>query len=115
MDEYNNPTENYEKISIVPYNALRQKQYENELELGNSQRAGVLKLSEKSKISYLPKGLRQYIDANPQKFDNYLREVKAEGEYLDAVKQAMRNEKDLDERERMKGRLYDFITEEKEY
>ena len=58
LDEYNNPVENYEKISIVPYNVLRQKQYENELELGNSQRTRVLKLSEKAKISYLPKGLQ---------------------------------------------------------
>jgi len=115
LDEYNDPTESYEKYSIVPYNALRQKQYDHELELGNSQRAGVLKLTERTKISYLPKGLRQYIDAHPEKFNDYLREIKAEGEYLDAVKHAMRNEKDLNARERMRGRLYDYITEEKEY
>jgi len=34
---------------------------------------------------------------------------------LDALKHAMRNEKDLNEHEHMHERLYDYITEEKEY
>ena len=115
LEEYNDLIENYEKYSLIPYNALRQKQYENELELGNTQRAGVLKLSENARISYLPKGIRQYIDSHPEKFASYLREVKAESDYLHAIKEAMRHEKDLDEREKMRERLYDYITEEKEY
>ena len=94
---------------------LKQKQYENELDLSNNQHASILKLSEKAKISYLPKGLRQYINTHPEKFDNYLREIKAKSEYLNAIKHAMRNEKDLSEHERMQGQLYDYITEEKEY
>lgn len=72
FDEYNDSTENYEKYNIVPYTALRQKQYENELALGNEQHAGVLKLFKRAKISYLPKGLWQNINAHPEKFNDYL-------------------------------------------
>ena len=72
LDEYNDPVKSYEKYSIVPYNVLRQKQYDHELELKNNQHTGVLKLSKQTKISYLPKGLHQYIDAHPEKFNDYL-------------------------------------------
>jgi len=34
---------------------------------------------------------------------------------LDAIKHAMRNEKDIHEWKRMCERLYDYITKEKEY
>jgi len=115
LEEYNDSNENYEKYSLIPYNALRQKQYENELELENTQRAGVFKLSENAKISYLPKGIWQYIDSHPEKFDSYLWKVKTESEYLHAIKKAMRHEKNLHEHEKMRERLYDYITEEKEY
>jgi len=44
LNEYNDTAESYEKYSIVPYNALRQKQYDHELELENNQCVRVLKL-----------------------------------------------------------------------
>ena len=43
----------------------------------HSNKAGVLMLPENAKISYLPKGLRKFMDQYPQQFNNYLSEIKA--------------------------------------
>jgi len=45
--------------------------------------------------------LQQYIDAHPKKFNNYLCEIKVKGEYLDAIKHVMRNERDLNKHTHM--------------
>ena len=112
LEEYNDPTAKYEQYGIISYNALREKQYNNELAVGNNDRASVLKLSEKAKINYLPKGIREYIDKNLDHFDDYLREIKAEGKYLDVIKWAIRREHDYNSRNRMRERVLEILEEE---
>lgn len=107
---YNDPVAQYDKYKIVPYNALKQKQYEQELAVHNTKNAKVLKLTDKAKISYLPKGIRQYIDSHPEEFSDYLYEIKSEAQYLDAIRKAMRNEKDINQREHVRRQLMDIIN-----
>ena len=114
LEEYNNPSAKYKQYWIISYNALREKQYNNELAASNNDRANVLKLSKKAKISYLPRSIREYIDKNPDHFDDYLREIKAEGKYLDAIKRAMRREHDYNSRNRMRERVLEILEEENE-
>lgn len=86
LDEYNDSTAKYEQYGIVPYNTVRERQYNTELSLGNNNRATTLKLSEKAKISYLLRSIREYINKNPNYFNNYLNEIKAKSKYLKAIK-----------------------------
>lgn len=109
--EYDNPIAKYEQYGIVPYNALRNREYENELAKGNQNRAGVLKLPENAKISQLPRGIRQFIDNHPDDFEDYLQEIKAESKYLDTIKKVMKKEKDLDKRAHMQVQLLQALQE----
>jgi len=111
LHDYNNPKSRYEQYKIIPYNALKQQQYENELSNKNFDQARALKLSDKAKISYLPKGVRQYIDAHPHEFSDYLHEIKSEAQYLDAINRAMRNEKDVNQRARIRKQLMGVIED----
>jgi len=113
LEDYNDPDEHYEQYGIIP-SAIRKQQMDYELSSNHPQRAAVLKLPDNAKISYLPKGIRKFIDAHPDDFQDYLREIKAEGKYLDAIKKAMKNEKDVNQRENIKKRLRQSLDNELE-
>ena len=95
LDKYNDLVKSLEKYNIVSYNVLKQKQYKNKLELENSQYIKVLKLFDCTKINYLLKEIKQYIDTHSQKFNNYLCKIKVKSKYLKTIKHIIRNETNL--------------------
>ena len=111
----------YQSLQLVPRSGLKQSVYEH---TGNP----ALAPSAKSHISYLPTGLKRYISQNPDEYVGYIREKKAEIEYLKSVKknakreQAQREQEEWQAaaaaaaarqgRERKRGRAVDDVDED---
>ena len=83
VETYDNPE--YQSISLLPAPLLKQQVYEK---TGDE----LLKPMEGMHISNLPRGLRQYIYNHPDDYNDYLRERKAELEYLKSIRRTARRE-----------------------
>lgn len=79
----------YQNIEIVPHKGLKQSVYERTANaaLAPNPRGN-------SHISYLPKGLQQYIIERPAEYKDYLKERKAELEFLKTVKKNVQREQE---------------------
>jgi len=73
--------------NIVPSSYIRQKELHKAMEKNDAELVEALKWSgDMPAIRDLPKGIRLFMNQYPQQFDNYLREIKAEQKYLQAIK-----------------------------
>ena len=82
-EDFRNCAENYDRpeyqsISLVPSASLKQSAYQKTA-------SGVLAPRAGTHISQLPKGLKAYIYANPESYQDYLEERRAELDYLLAM------------------------------
>ena len=77
VENYDAPE--YQTIDLVPHQALKQSVYAKT-------RNPALAPTAAAAISELPKGLQGYIRRNPEQFDDYLEEKRAEVDFLRAVR-----------------------------
>jgi hypothetical protein len=102
---YDDPEAHYEKYSsIVPYNALKQKEYNKAVAKGDAERAKLPALEPEATIRDLPLGIRRYMKKNPEDFNNYLDEIKAEAKYLKTIKNNV-SQKPRDQRRQLYEQL----------
>lgn len=79
VDNYYN--DEYQSISSYPSKALRQSVY-------NRTNNELIKLPKNTHISYLPKGLKNYIRNHPDDYKAYIEERKSEIRYLKSLKKS---------------------------
>jgi hypothetical protein len=84
VNTYDNPE--YQDISIVPYQALRQSAYQK------TKNPLLAPAKSATHISQLPHGLRSYIRQHPSEYESYLQERKAELKLLKSVKKNIARE-----------------------
>ena len=86
LGQYDDPDQHYEKYStMIPNNAIRNREYHKAVVLNDHARAGILKLPDNITIRDLPAGIRLYMKSHPEQYRDYMKELKAEREYLKAI------------------------------
>jgi hypothetical protein len=83
----------YRNVELVPRSGLKHAVFEH---TGNQ----LLAPSPRSHISYLPRGLKQYVTERPDEYADYIRERKAELEYLKSVKKNANREQREEQQQR---------------
>jgi hypothetical protein len=96
-DNYDDQNAHYERYgSIIPQDALRQKEYYKAMARNDVPAQNTLRLNPDVTIRELPRGIRLIMKENPEEFSDYLREIKAEREYLKAIQRNVnKNTKDV--------------------
>jgi len=76
--------------------------------------ADLFALSPDTTIRDLPIGIRRYMKANPQQYESYLKEIRAEAKYLRAIKENVSNrphDKRREAYEELVGRMNPRVEE----
>ncbi len=108
--DYDNPVKHYERYSsIVPTSSIRQNEYVKAYNRGDEKAQKALYLDPEITIRDLPKGIRMYMNENPEKFDAYLQEIKAEQKYLKSIRNSVANNIPLRERQAKYEQMYNSI------
>lgn len=83
----------YSKHSL-DRNDIKNNLYQKAIQTGYNDVAQYIVPSQpKHELSFLNKSLKSYIVNNPQKFDNYVKEISAETSYLKSIKKSIKDER----------------------
>jgi hypothetical protein len=108
--DYANPEKHYERYSaMVPTQSIRQAEYNKARNRGDEKSQKVLQLDSEMTIRDLPRGIRLYMNDNPEKFDAYLQEIKAEQRYLKSIKNSVNSSTPLGQRQAKYEQMYNSV------
>lgn len=109
-NDYDNPVKHYERYSaLIPTSSVRQNEYLKAYNRGDEKAQKALYLDPELTIRDLPKGIRSYMNDNPDKFDAYLQEIKAEQKYLKSIRNSVTSNIPLRERQAKYEQMYNSI------
>jgi hypothetical protein len=94
---------------MVPTQSIRQNEYNKARNRGDEKSQKVLQLNSEMTIRDLPRGIRLYMNDNPEKFDAYLEEIKAEQKYLKSIRNSVNRSTPLGQRQSKYEQMYNSV------